>query len=186
MSRHPPGRAKNNYRPIILPFLIRKKYFPSKSKMVNAKQIHAARKQPRMTPPATYGAAPIYHPGKKALPKKSGKVKQVASYGVVRRHHRYRPGTVAVREIRRYQKSTELLLKKLPFQRLVRSICAEFKSEIRWQGSALMALQEAAEAYLIGLFQDTQLCALHAKRVTIMPKDMQLARAIRGESNRSY
>ena len=95
--------------------------------------------------------------------------------------HRYRPGTVALREIRRYQKSTDLLIRKLPFQRLVREIAQDFKTDLRFQGSAVLALQEAAEAYLVGLFEDTNLCAIHAKRVTIMPKDIQLARRIRGE-----
>ena len=83
--------------------------------------------------------------------------------------------------IRRYQKSTELLIRKLPFQRLVREIAQDFKTDLRFQGSAVLALQEAAEAYLVGLFEDTNLCAIHAKRVTIMPKDIQLARRIRGE-----
>ncbi|KAF8376472.1 hypothetical protein PRIPAC_82901, partial [Pristionchus pacificus] len=83
--------------------------------------------------------------------------------------------------IRRYQKSTELLIRKLPFQRLVREIAQDFKTDLRFQSSAVMALQEAAEAYLVGLFEDTNLCAIHAKRVTIMPKDIQLARRIRGE-----
>ncbi|OWK59333.1 histone H3 [Lonchura striata] len=89
--------------------------------------------------------------------------------------------TVALREIRRYQKSTELLIRKLPFQRLVREIAQDFKTDLRFQSSAVMALQEASEAYLVGLFEDTNLCAIHAKRVTIMPKDIQLARRIRGE-----
>uniref|UniRef100_A0A915HVE7 Histone H2A/H2B/H3 domain-containing protein n=1 Tax=Romanomermis culicivorax TaxID=13658 RepID=A0A915HVE7_ROMCU len=87
--------------------------------------------------------------------------------------------TVALREIRRYQKSTELLIRKLPFQRLVREIAQDFKTDLRFQSSAVMALQEASEAYLVGLFEDTNLCAIHAKRVTIMPKDIQLARRIR-------
>ena len=101
--------------------------------------------------------------------------------GGVKKPHRFRPGTVALREIRRYQKSTELLLRKLPFQRLVREIAQDFKTDLRFQSSAVMALQEAAESYLVGLFEDTNLCAIHAKRVTIMPKDIQLARRIRGE-----
>ena len=74
-----------------------------------------------------------------------------------------------------------MLLRKLPFQRLVREISQDFKSDLRFQAQAVLALQEAAEAYLVGLFEDTNLCAIHAKRVTIMPKDMQLARRIRGE-----
>lgn len=100
--------------------------------------------------------------------------------GKLRRPHRYRPGTVALREIRKYQKSTELLIRKLPFQRLVREIAQDYKCDLRFQSTALLALQEAAEAYMVGLMEDTQLCAVHAKRVTIMPKDMQLARRIRG------
>ena len=95
--------------------------------------------------------------------------------------HRYRPGTVALREIRKYQKTTDLLIRKLPFQRLVRDIASEVKADCRWQSQAVLALQEATEAYLVGLFEDTNLCAIHARRVTIMPKDMQLARRIRGE-----
>jgi histone H3 len=101
--------------------------------------------------------------------------------GGVKKPHRFRPGTVALREIRRYQKSTDLLIRKLPFQRLVRDVAQDFKTDLRFQSSAVMALQEASEAYLVGLFEDTNLCAIHAKRVTIMPKDMQLARRIRGE-----
>ncbi|KAI5803178.1 histone-fold-containing protein [Geopyxis carbonaria] len=106
---------------------------------------------------------------------------------------RYRPGTVALREIRKYQKSTDLLLRKLPFARLVREIALEYThgahlglgvggsgDAFRWQSVAIQALQEAAEAYLVHLFEDTNLLAIHAKRVTIMQKDIQLARRIRG------
>jgi len=103
------------------------------------------------------------------------------SAGKVKRPHRYRPGTIALREIRKYQNSTNLLIRKLPFQRLVREIAQEYMLDLRFQSTAILALQEAAEAYLIGLFEDTNLCAIHAKRVTIQPKDMQLARRIRGE-----
>ncbi|KZV67097.1 histone 3 [Peniophora sp. CONT] len=101
--------------------------------------------------------------------------------GGVKKPHRFRPGTVALREIRRYQKSTELLIRKLPFQRLVREIAQDFKTDLRFQSSAIMALQEAAEAYLVSLFEDTNLAAIHAKRVTIQPKDLALARRLRGE-----
>ena len=104
--------------------------------------------------------------------------------GEVKKPHRFRPGTVALREIRRYQKSTELLLRQLPFQRLVRSVAAEHKADLRWRHSALMALQEGTEAYMISLFEDTNLCAIHARRVTIQPRDMQLARRIRGDEQR--
>lgn len=101
--------------------------------------------------------------------------------GSVKKPHRFRPGTVALREIRKYQKSTDLLLRKLPFQRLVREIAQNFKNDLRFQSTAILATQEACEAYLISLFEDTNLCAIHSKRVTIMPKDIQLARRIRGE-----
>jgi len=104
-----------------------------------------------------------------------------APSGGVKKPHRYRPGTVALREIRRFQKSTELLIRKLPFQLLVREIAQDFKTDLRFQSTAVLALQEASEAYLVGLFEDCNLCAIHAKRVTIMPKDIQLARRIRGE-----
>jgi histone H3 len=103
------------------------------------------------------------------------------SFGGMKKPRRWRPGTVALREIRKYQKNTDLLMRKAPFQRLVREIACDIKSDLRMQSTALLALQEAAEAYLVGLFNDTNECALHAKRVTIMPKDMQLARLIRGE-----
>merc|ERR1712146_643088 len=112
---------------------------------------------------------------KKALARKAAR-KTAAARGGVKKPHRFRPGTVALREIRRYQKTTDLLLRKLPFQRLVREIAGGFNNNLRFQSSAVMALQEASEAYLIGLFEDTNLCAIHAKRVTIMSKDVQLAR----------
>ncbi|RKF75181.1 histone H3 [Golovinomyces cichoracearum] len=107
----------------------------------------------------------------------------VKEYPLISSAHRsgYKPGTVALREIRRYQKSTELLIRKLPFQRLVREIAQDFKSDLRFQSSAIGALQESVEAYLVSLFEDTNLCAIHAKRVTIQSKDIQLARRLRGE-----
>ena len=108
--------------------------------------------------------------------------KKIPVAQVEKRKHRYRPGTVALREIRKYQKSTELLIRRLPFQRLVREIMSSFvRDQFRFQSQALMAIQEAAEIYIVSLFEDTNLCAIHAKRVTIMPKDMQLTRRIRGE-----
>ena len=107
--------------------------------------------------------------------------KTVPVVGGIKKPHRYRPGTVALREIRRYQKSTDLLIRKLPFQRVVREIAQDYKSDLRFQSSAIEALQEATESYIVSIFEDTNLCAIHAKRVTIMPKDLQLARRIRGE-----
>ena len=107
--------------------------------------------------------------------------KSIPTSGGVKKPHRYRPGTVALREIRRYQKSTDLLIRKAPFQRLVKQIAQEIKESVRFQSTAVLALQEASEYYLVGLFEDTNMCTLHGKRMTIMPKDMQLARRIRGE-----
>ncbi|KAI2507554.1 histone H3 [Fragilaria crotonensis] len=99
----------------------------------------------------------------------------------IRRKRKMRPGERALREIRQYQGSTELLIRRLPFARLVREIQMSMsRVAFRWQGTAILALQEASEAHLVGLFEDANLCALHGKRVTIMPKDMQLARRIRG------
>ena len=140
---------------------------------------------------ATGGKAPLKQFATKALigpryskaakvPPTGGRGGRPPTGGVIK-PHRYRPGTVALREIRRYQKGTELLIRKLPFQRLVREIVHTFKQDLRLESSALLALQEASESYLVGIFEDTQLCAIHAKRVTIMPTDMQLARRIRGE-----
>ncbi|XP_020963416.1 histone H3.3-like [Arachis ipaensis] len=124
---------------------------------------------------STFGKAP-----KKELARKAAK-KSSPTTGGVKKPHRFRPGTVALREIRKYQKSTELLIRKLPFQRFVREIAQNFKTDLRFQSHAIFALQEAVESYLVGLFEDTNLCAIHAKGVTIMPKDLQLARRIRGE-----
>mmetsp|Transcript_28495 Transcript_28495/g.66893 ORF Transcript_28495/g.66893 Transcript_28495/m.66893 type:complete len:133 (+) Transcript_28495:2018-2416(+) len=120
---------------------------------------------------STGGKAPI-----KQLATKSARAKATG-----RKPHRYRPGTKALREIRRYQKSTDLLLSKIPFQRLVREILQDMKEDWRVSKDAMLALQEAAEAHLIELFEDTNLLAIHAKRVTIKDKDMQLARRIRGD-----
>lgn len=112
-------------------------------------------------------------------------IRKLARQGVVQqarappsRPHRYKSGTVALREIRRYQKSTELLIPKLPFSRLAREIMQEFKTDLRVQRSALMALQEAAETYIVGVFEDANLCTIHVGRQTVMPKDVQLAQRI--------
>uniref|UniRef100_A0A8C0MY10 Core Histone H2A/H2B/H3 domain-containing protein n=1 Tax=Canis lupus familiaris TaxID=9615 RepID=A0A8C0MY10_CANLF len=113
---------------------------------------------------STGGEAP-----RKQLATKAAR-KSAPSTGGVRKPHRYRPATVALREIRRWD----------PW-RLVRETAQDFKTDLRFQSAAIGALQEASEAYPVGLFEDTNLCAIHAKRVTIMPKDIQLARCIRGE-----
>lgn len=114
---------------------------------------------------------------KKSPPRKTAPT----TTGKVTKPHRYRPGTVALREIRKFQKSTDLLIRKLPFQRLIREIAQDMKGDLRFQSTAVIAIQEAAEAYLVGLFQDANLITMHAKRVTMMPKDIQLARRMRGE-----
>ena len=116
-----------------------------------------------------------------AATSKAGRSNQVPSTGGIKRPHRYHPGTVALHEIRRYQSSTDLLIRKLPFARLVREIAQDFNTDLRFQREAIGVLQEAGEAYLVGLFEDTNLCAIHAKWVTIMPKDIQLARRIQGK-----
>ena len=122
---------------------------------------------------STGGKAPRKHLATKASRKNAPPT------GRVKKPHRYRPGTVALREIRKFQKSTELLIRKAPFQRLVRELSQEFKCDLRFQSTALLALQEAAEAYMVGLFEDTNLCAIHAKRVTITVRDVNLALRIR-------
>lgn len=138
-------------------------------------------------PPPSGGKTLLALPtaSKKQTPtKKSGTPKKAAvNSGGVRR---YKPGVLALKEVRKYQKGGDLLLRKLPFSRLVREIVNGVASRagdepLRMQGSAIEALQEAAEAYLVSLFEDTVLCAVHARRVTIMPKDMQLARRIRAD-----
>ena len=123
---------------------------------------------------------------------KQSSIKVLASKAAKRTHHtsggggvkkpfRYRPGTVALRQIRRYQKSTELLIRKLPFNRLVREVAQEFKAELHFRAEAIHAMQEASEAFLVGVFEDSNLCTIHGKRVTMMPKDMQLAMRIRAD-----
>ena len=93
------------------------------------------------------------------------------------------PGEKAIREIRQFQRSTDLLIRRLPFARLVRELQLNMMTQnYRWQGTALLALQEASEAHLVALFEDANLCAIHGKRVTIMPKDLHLARRIRGQT----
>ena len=123
---------------------------------------------------STAGKAP-----RKQLMQKSAR-KNGSATGGLKKVHRYRPGTVALREIRRYQKSTDLLLRKLPFQRLVREIASEYQTDLRFQASAIEALQEATEAYMVSMFEYANLCAIHAKRVTVMNKDLSLAKRLRG------
>ena len=127
--------------------------------------------------PATLTRAGVQRTPTKSTP--SRPVKYATEEGAKKR--RYRPGTVALREIRKYQKSTELLIAKLPFARVVKELSFKLAREpMRWTAEAMLALQEATEDFMVHLMEDTNLCAIHAKRVTIQVKDMQLARRIRG------
>ena len=114
-------------------------------------------------------------------PEQKRKIHEARMQGRRVKPHRYRAGTAALQDIRHFQKTTALLIRKLPFQRLVREITQDFKTDLRFQSAAILCLQEAAEAYLVQLFDDANLCAIHTRRVTIMPKDILLARRIRGE-----
>ncbi|KAK9864851.1 hypothetical protein WJX84_004575 [Apatococcus fuscideae] len=127
---------------------------------------------------STGGKAPMHKLATKALLTGKGRGKNLAK---VKKPHRYRPGTVALREIRRYQKSYDKLVPHTPFRRLCREIVQDFKAGTRWSPAALDALQEGAEAFLVEIFQATNLCALHSKRVGIQPKDMRLAIELRGD-----
>ena len=117
----------------------------------------------------------------KSVAKKAKKASAGASGVKSVKSFRYRPGTVALRQIKKLQKGTELLMRKAPFQRLVRETATAHKEGLRFAASALAALQESTEAYVISLLSDANLCSLHAKRVTAMPSDLQLARRLRGE-----
>jgi len=115
--------------------------------------------------------------------KKKNKNKNTAQKNPAKK--KYRPGVLALKEIRKYQKTANLLIPKTPFRRWAREIAQEIgalSGEARWHVNALEALQEAAEAYVVGLFEDSNLCAIHARRVTVMPRDMQLARRLRGDN----
>ena len=140
-------------------------------------------KTQRISRKTTSGSGKAPARATKSLTSKAARKSLSNSVIASKKPRRFKPGVVALREIRKYQKSTELLIRKLPFQRLVKEIASDFKTELRFQSSAVLALQEASESYLVGLFEDTNLCAIHAKRVTIMPKDISLARRIRGERN---
>ena len=124
--------------------------------------------------------------GPKHFITKSTQKRGTQGTGGLKRPHRFRPGTVALREIRKFQMSTDLLIRKLPFLRLVREILQDIRMDMRLTPATVFAIQEAAEAFLVQLLEDTNLCAIHAKRVTIMPKDMKLAIRIRGGINQGW
>ncbi|KAM0688496.1 histone H3.3 [Conglomerata obtusa] len=122
-------------------------------------------------------------PRKQLTTKAARKTATVPSQTGVKRP-RFKTGTVALREVRRYQKSTELLMRKLPFQRFVRNITQQYKADLRFQGAALAALHEAVEAHLVSVFEDAHACATHANRVTVMLKDINLVSRLRGLEDR--
>ena len=105
--------------------------------------------------------------------------------GGIKKPHRYHPGLLALRGICRYQQSTDCLIKRTPFNKLIKEISQEYRVcpdgpgtpsvQVRFQLTALAAFQEAAENFLVGLFEDVNLLAVHAKRVTVMPHDIRLA-----------
>ena len=131
--------------------------------------------------PSALGEEPVR---RKLHPTMGGKApqKEFLMAGKVKKTRKYWPGTVALWEIWQFQKSTELLIRKLPFSWLVHEIALQVgKTDLHFQGSTIICLQEAAEAYVVGLMEDANLCTIHAKRVTIMPKDIQLAHRIWGE-----
>ena len=122
---------------------------------------------------------------KKTLPSRKCQKPKI-THLPTKKPHRYRPGTVALREIHRYQCTSELLIRKAPFSRLAHEITANITHGItkkvdRWTSNAIQALHEASEAYIIGMFEDSNLACIHSKRVTVMPKDLILVRRIRGE-----
>lgn len=130
------------------------------------------------------GLASVKHP--KPHPKPKGKKSgQVAKQQKERKPFKFKPGTVAVRQIKHFQNTTDMLIRRLPFQRIVREIALQQQSKYgeayRFSASSVLAMQEATEAYIVHLFQQTNLCAIHAHRVTIMPKDISLARRLAGE-----
>eukprot|EP01112_Ceratiomyxa_fruticulosa_P012764 TRINITY_DN3554_c0_g1_i2.p1 TRINITY_DN3554_c0_g1~~TRINITY_DN3554_c0_g1_i2.p1 ORF type:complete len:208 (+),score=51.82 TRINITY_DN3554_c0_g1_i2:246-869(+) len=119
---------------------------------------------------------------KKNTARKSAKKPAVRTPPPPKTKRRRRPGAVALSEIRHYQKTYDMVIPKAPFSRLVREIGFRMKADLRFQYKAMEALQEATEAYMVGIMEDANICAIHSRRVTIMPRDIQLARRIRGEA----
>ena len=158
---------------------------PAEDAPATTSKARAAKKIPKKVPsksrPRPGAGALNYTPSKKDI-RKAQKAGDILPAGE-KTPSRYRPGSLALQEVRYYQERSNLLIRKLPFQRLVREIAQALKQDVRFRSAALMALKEACEAYLVRLFEDTNLCTIHAKRVTIMPRDIQLARRIWGERN---
>ncbi|XP_039064056.1 histone H3-like centromeric protein HTR12 [Hibiscus syriacus] len=144
------------------------------------KQKASATKKAAATAASQSTASPQTRLASSRRPSKTGG-QATSSQGTPRKPHRFRPGTRALQEIRKYQKTTDRLIPAASFIREVRAISYRLAPDIgRWQAEALVAIQEAAEDYLIQLFGDAMLCAIHAKRVTLMKKDIQLARRLGG------
>ena len=168
--------------------MVKTKTMPKQNPRKNDLATKKGRAEISATLPRKSGPCVKYMPRKPSQLRKSaaatsrvGKANAVPTMGGIKKPHHDYPGTVALCEIRRYQRSTELLICKLPFSHLVREITQDFKTDLQFQREVVGALQEAVKAYLVGLFDDTNLCVIHARRVTIMPKDIQLARLIHGE-----
>ncbi|XP_020113818.1 histone H3-like isoform X2 [Ananas comosus] len=160
--------------------MARTKHFSNKPSSRSKKRLQWNR-SPRPRPGgATTSATPsTARPRSNAPPQASPGQQQQQKQ---RQRHRFRPGTVALREIRKLQKSVKLLIPFAPFVRIVKEISNFYSKDVsRWAAEALLALQEAAESHLQELFADANLCAIHAKRVTLMQKDIQLARRIGGQ-----
>lgn len=147
--------------------------------------IKAKSKQPQFGKPQ-FGRKSVggKAPRKQLVPQMAAAARNISGTPRTPAKRRYRPGTRALMEIRRYQKNTDLLIPKLPFSRVIREVAQALGGtrDLRFQTAAIMALQEASEAFLVTLFEDCVLCAIHARRVTVMPKDMDLARRIRGRN----
>jgi len=111
---------------------------------------------------------------------------KASTFGGIKTTTRYRPGTRALREIRKYQASTKPVLPRAPFVRLVREVAQEVRPDFRFTKQCLVLLQEAAEGHVVEVIQDAYACARHARRVTLMPKDLLLAQRIRGERSRPW
>ena len=118
-------------------------------------------------------------------------LRQNSTTGGIKKPHRYHSGLLGLQEIHRYQQSTDSLIRKTPFNKLIKEISQEYRVcpdgpgtpsvQVRFQSTALVALQETAENFLVGLFEDVNLLAVHAKRVTVMPHDIRLALGICGD-----
>ncbi|PSS03949.1 histone H3-like centromeric protein [Actinidia chinensis var. chinensis] len=145
-----------------------------------ARAKHPAHRKRTPSQPSASGTTSPAPPGTSSIPTR--RARNVPPSSRQTKRYRHKSGTVALREIRRFQKTCNLLIPAAPFIRSVKEISNYFAPQItRWKAEALVALQEAAEDYLVHLFEDAMLCAIHAKRVTLMKKDWELARRLGGK-----